>query len=336
VSQKGKGGLMRRAFTIIELLVSISVIGILVALTLVALSAARESTRRTQCRSQLRQLALATLAHVDTQKHFPTAGWGGIWVGLPGRGFGIRQPGGWAYNVLPFLEEKQLHALGSRMSEADMFAASAARLQTPVPVFVCPSRRAAVPLPMAEFLSTLIKGSLPITAAARSDFAMIAGDQPRCEIGGVKRRDYHGPRSLSAGDDPRFQWPSTHDYTGVSFLRSTVRPAAIRDGASKMYLLGEKYVSVKNYETGNDHGDDWSLYTGFQDDMYRSTNVKFPPSPDGETTRWEEEGRVGSAHLSVWHAAMCDGSVQAISFDIDPEIHRRLGNRADGLPVSEF
>ena len=325
---------MRRAFTIIELLVSIAVIGVLVALTLVALSAARESARRTQCRSQLRQLALATLAHVDTQKHFPTAGWGGIWVGLPDRGFGVRQTGGWGYNVLPFLEEKQLHALGSRMSEADMFAASAARLQTPVSVFICPSRRAAAPLPMAEYLASLIKGSLPTSAAARSDYAMIAGDQPRCEIGGVKRKNYHGPRSLAEGDNPRFQWPSTRDYTGVSFLRSTVRPAAIRDGAAKIYLLGEKYVSATNYETGRDHGDDWSLYTGFQDDMYRSTNVKFPPSPDGGTTRVEEEGRVGSAHSSVWHAAMCDGSVHAVSFEIELEIHRRLGNRADGAPAS--
>jgi hypothetical protein len=97
-----------------------------------------------------------------------------------------------------------------------------------------------------------------------------------------------------------------------------------------MYMLGEKYVSINNYETGRDHGDDWSLYTGFQDDVYRSTNIKFPPSPDGARTRVVEEGRVGSAHSSVWHAAMCDGSVLAISFGIDAEIHRRLGNRADG------
>jgi hypothetical protein len=68
--------------------------------------------------------------------------------------------------------------------------------------------------------------------------------------------------------------------------------------------------------------------------MYRSTNVIFPPAADGDTTRRAEEGRVGSAHWSVWHAAMCDGSAQAILFDIDPEIHRRLGNRADGLAVS--
>jgi prepilin-type N-terminal cleavage/methylation domain-containing protein len=325
---------MRRAFTIIELLVTIFVIGILVSMMLVAVSAARQSAQRMQCQSNLRQLALATLTHVNTQKHFPTGGWGGIWVGLPDRGFGVRQPGGWAYSILPFAEEQRLHALGSRMNQVDMWTASAARLQTPVSVFVCPSRREAAPFRMSEINAGRIQGSLPITAAARSDYAMIAGDQPRCEIGGVKRKNYHGPRSLSEGDNPRFQWPSTHDYTGASFLRSTVRPSAIRDGAAKMYLLGEKYISVTNYETGHDHGDDWSMYTGFQDDIYRSTNEKFPPSPDGGTTRVEEEGRVGSAHSSVWHAAMCDGSVHSMSFEIDPEIHRRLGNRADGEVAS--
>jgi hypothetical protein len=98
--------------------------------------------------------------------------------------------------------------------------------------------------------------------------------------------------------------------------------------------LGEKYVSAGKYESGTDHGDDWSLYTGFQNDLYRSTNAKFPPSPDGGTTQVGEEGRVGSAHSSVWHAAMCDGSIHVVSFEIDAVIHQRLGNRADAAPAS--
>jgi prepilin-type N-terminal cleavage/methylation domain-containing protein len=321
---------MRRAFTIVELLVTISLIGILVSLTLVALSAARQSALRMQCQSNLKQLALATLTHVNTQKHFPTGGWGGIWVGLPDRGFGVRQPGGWGYNVLPFIDEQSLHSLGSRTSEAEMMAASAARLQTPVSVYVCPSRRAAEPLPISPVYASWLKGSLPTPAVARTDYAMIAGDQPRSEILGVKRKNFHGPPSLLDGDSARYQWPSTHEFTGVSYLRSTIRPSAISDGTAKVYMLGEKYLSAANYETGRDHGDDWSLYAGFQDDVYRSTNVIYPPAPDGEPTRREDEGRLGSAHSGGWHAAMCDGSVHFISYDLEAVIHRRLGNRADG------
>ncbi len=326
---------MRRAFTIVELLVVISIVGILTALLLVAVSAARQAARRTQCQSNLRQVALASLAHVDAQRHLPTGGWGGIWVGLPDRGFGARQPGGWAYNLLPYMEEEPLHELGTRMTWDNMMAASAQRLGTPVSLFNCPARRSADVYAMTERYASWLKGALPVEQVVRGDYAMIAGDQPRCEIGDVPGGDYHGPQSLAEGDAAGFRWPSTQEFTGVSFLRSALRASEVQDGASKVYLLGEKYVSAANYETGVDHGDDWTLYSGFQDDNFRSTNAKFPPAADGEpANRGAEEGRLGSAHSGGWHAAMCDGSVHLIAFDINPEIHRRLGNRADGAVAS--
>jgi prepilin-type N-terminal cleavage/methylation domain-containing protein len=325
---------MRRAFTLVELLVVIAVIGILTALLLVAVAAARRSAARVQCQSNLKQLALAALAHHDTHKHLPTGGWGGIWVGLPDRGFGVRQPGGWAYNVLPYIEEKPLHSLGSRLSYDAMLAASAQRLQTPVPVLICPARRSAATYAMTQPYTRRVRGSLAVDAAARSDYAMNCGDQVRTEIGPFNGENYEGPASLQEGDGRGFAWPPTGDFTGVGFLRSTVRLSAVSDGASKVYLLGEKYVSVENYETGRDHGDDWSLYTGFQDDLYRSTNLHWPPSPDGARRPGGDEGRFGSAHDAGWHAAMCDGSVHFVSFEMNPVTHQRLGHRADGFAAT--
>lgn len=104
----------RRAagFTLVELLVVIAIIGILVALLLPAVQAARESSRRSQCQNQLKQQALACHNHADVHKHFPTGGWGWLWVGDPDRGFGVDQPGGWIFNVLPFLEQNDLHDRG--------------------------------------------------------------------------------------------------------------------------------------------------------------------------------------------------------------------------------
>ena len=325
------GEAMRRGFTIVELLVSIAIIGILLSLTLVALSAAHHSAERVQCQSHLKQLALANLAHLSAHKHFPTGGWGGGWVGLPGRGFGVRQPGGWAYNVLPYIEEEKLHALGLRLNEAEMLAASARRLQTPVTVFICPGRRDAKTYPMPRVYAERMRGSLPVAAVAKSDYGMNCGDQIYSETPLFNGESFYGPATPAEGDSPGFVWPSTREFTGVGFLRSTVRPSEIRDGATKVYLLGEKYVASDKYETGDEHGDDWSLYTGFQDDLYRSTNMNWPPSRDIAVSTGGEEGRFGSAHEGGWHAAMCDGSVHFLTFDINSKVHQRLGNRADGL-----
>jgi len=312
----------RRGFTLVEVLVAIAIIGVLVGLLLTALSAAREAACRTQCASQLKQLALANLAHAQAQGHFPTGGWGGAWVGDPGRGFGRKQPGGWAFNILPYCEQQAVYELGGTGKGAQ----TAVRLATPIPLFQCPSRRASRAYPAALPLTRQPLGSAPIIEAARGDYAANSGDHLHCEL-----PSRSGPVSLAEGDGDSFPWPETRRFTGIGFLRSQITDADLHDGSSNVYLLGEKRLSRKHYHTGEDHGDDWSLYSGFQDDLYRSTNRAWYPLPDSAAWNgYVEQGRFGSAHRSGWYAAMCDGSVRFVSYDVDRESHRRLGNRSDG------
>ena len=114
----------RKGFTLVESLVVMGVIGILVSLMLPAVQAAREAARRIQCRNNLKQLALGMEHHVLAYGCYPSNGWGFCWIGDPDRGTGTAQPGGWIYNILPYLEQQPLHALGS---------ASKARPRRPTP-----------------------------------------------------------------------------------------------------------------------------------------------------------------------------------------------------------
>src|SRR5262249_4625949 len=128
-------------FTLVELLVVIAIIGVLVALLLPAVQSAREAARRAECKNHLKQLGLAVIMHTDTHKFFPTGGWGARWLGDPDRGFGLRQPGGWGYNILPFIEEQALHDLGAGGNDAAKKTSRATLFQTPIGAMYCPSRR---------------------------------------------------------------------------------------------------------------------------------------------------------------------------------------------------
>jgi prepilin-type N-terminal cleavage/methylation domain-containing protein/prepilin-type processing-associated H-X9-DG protein len=324
-------------FTLVELLVVIAIIGILVALLLPAIQAARESARGSQCRNNLKQVGLAMLGHHDTFKALPSGGWGAEWGPDPDRGSGRYQPGGWVYSLLPFLEETSLGEIGK---DGDKQAVSQSQLdgvakvvQTPLSVLNCPSRRASTNYPYDGY----VQHNVPLVPeAAKSDYAANAGREWRVSIGQLTIT------SLEQGDDratwsvllDNFAASPEHSWDGIVFQGSEVKQRQIIDGTSKTLLAGEKSLSADEYSTGLDRGDNEHMYLGDDIDTLRRAGddpaTKDVPLPDAAEGDREPCFGFGSAHSGGMNFVLCDGSVRSIAFAIDLAVYVRLGNKSDG------
>jgi prepilin-type N-terminal cleavage/methylation domain-containing protein/prepilin-type processing-associated H-X9-DG protein len=310
----GRSGNRRWGFTLIELLIVIAIIATLIGLLLPAVQAVREAANRVQCANNLKQLSLGCLNHATQVRRLPTDGWGWLWVGDPDRGTDHRQPGGWGYNVLPYIEQANLHDLGAGLTPAQKGPLFAQRVSMPLSLFNCPSRRSAIAYP--NNWGTQFYYTAPVTFEGRSDYAANSGTAPIDEFFG-------GPPSLAAGDSPTFPWPDASGLTGVIFQRSEIMLTDISHGTSNTYLLGEKYLNPDSYTNGTDAADNENLYAGADNDNSRCTAG--PPRRD--MRGYADTLSFGSAHPAGLNMAFCDGSIQFLSFSIDPQVHFQAGSR---------
>lgn len=336
-------------FTLVELLVVIAIIGILVALLLPAIQAAREAARRTQCQNNLKQLGLAFTNFESSHKQFPSGGWGYLWTGDPDMGVGERQPGGWAFSLLPFLEDSTVHQIGAGLPITQKMTAMIQQQTTPVASFYCPTRR---PVGLSYGPQTPFNADpVPGLFVAKSDYAANGGSM--CPQDRVPTFWYKGPPLSCRETYPNCDWSPNGDirYTkealtsgpnamdGVVIPRFPVKSSQITDGASKTLLCGEKYMEFTGY--GDSSGqfdncaDNNAYFQGYDWDVVRWMNTcttahvaNYSPLSDSTLSN-SCTGRFGSAHVSVFNAVLCDGSVQSYDYDIDPETFEFLCRRND-------
>ncbi len=311
----------RRGFTLVELLVVIAIIGILIGLLLPAVQSVREAARRIQCANHLKQMGLGALNHEEAHGFFPSCGWGWAWIGDPDRGFGETQPGGWIYNLLPFVEQDALHNLGMGKSDSEKRAFAGEVANTPIAMFNCPSRRRAKPYTVYYSGGSFHAYNADnVPGHARSDYGANGG--PVVHV-------FTGPSSVTDGENPNWSgWPGwMRTERGVSYLRSEVTMGDIKDGTTNTYFAAEKYMNPDHYETGVDGADNTSMYQGQDWDVQRWGNtVDLPYQDQSGVARWRS---FGAAHANGFQAVFCDGSVRSLSFSIDGVTHQRLSDRAD-------
>ena len=334
-----------RGFTLVELLVVIAIIGILIALLLPAVQAARESARRAQCQSNIKQVVLAALNHESTKKNLPPS----ALIDIDKRTYSgvvydhfepTKNALSWAVVLLPNLEEQATY------DQFDLRLSATAQPTNPGATYLaalaCPSDGAAERM----YNPPAIRGGPPSTpplakgnyAAYTSPYhiefqlihrgAIVAGGQPLSKVtdGASNTIAFAEVRTLDHEADERGVWSVA--WSGASLLAFDLHQDINRFGKPG-YIPQEQYISQSQPPNN---------YAGIAFDVLRSCSVQSAQAqlegmPCGETSGssapwWSAASR--SRHPSGVFVAYLDGHVGFIQDDIDVVLMAYLVSINDG------
>lgn len=315
----------RSGFTLIELLVVIAIIGILVALLLPAVQAARESGRRTQCTSNIRQIGLALHNLHNNSKVFPQGIWGENGV----TGLGAQPGSAWSVHILPYMEEDALFdtityhresAVNANWAVAGggpgtgLAARNIKACQTYLEVLRCPSFEGPTHMFDRGYENWPVDNRVPATYIANAS--------------GTRTSD-------TASGTCYLDWEK---QDGVFFYFSKIRLKHISDGTSKTILVGETLPDVlpvnpsANESIPGDRADHW--YFG-SDDVDDGSDYSEHLGSTGVPINSLLEVAYGSRHSVGANFAFADGSVHFIAETISPVTFTAFGTRNGGDAVQE-
>jgi prepilin-type N-terminal cleavage/methylation domain-containing protein/prepilin-type processing-associated H-X9-DG protein len=345
----------RPGFTLVELLVVIAIIGILVALLLPAIQAAREAARRSQCQNNMKQLAIGLLNYESSKKSLPP---GGVTEGP----LGTQSGAGWSIFILPYIEEQALYDKydfdepneSATDADNDRLANSVVR-ETDVKAFDCPTDEetdlndypASGPGAGVLYNRGTYRGNAGLCTIQNASFWDSSGEQ--------RVKKWAGDRGPLPGIGPLYMnpWAKTNRVLLPTWcITKPVKLKDITDGTASTVLLGEKAhlalpdtipaIDPDAEERGRRRRTFWAYtYTSYQrsltflqtrsiiSDYTRCMNIGGPEGEDPCKRSW------GSLHPAGFNITMCDGSVQFISESIDIFVFGAMSTIAGGEIVQQ-
>jgi len=360
---------VRRGFTLVELLVVIAIIGILVALLLPAIQAAREAARRTECSNNLKQLALAAHNFEDTYGGLPP-----IVSHSEGPTFFM--------HILPYIEEQSLYDMyrggvkgsGNRANEItdvrgwdnrnyQIIASTLGHEAIQgIDAFHCPSYRSPdvrrdagsgnARGPKSDYAITFMQGrATDLRMNFQSTENSWWGHHNSNNLGNINRQKGAIKTGNSRGMSGRNDGPG-HNWRRQK-ARFTVTLNSLKDGTSNTAMLGEKFWTQGEWDRNccNRHRSDGSAFnqTGSWREYMAARNMRFPlrqglepafgssgcwSSSDPRCNNAARGAGFGSMHPGIVQFAFCDGSVRGLPLSIDLFLQWKIADANDGETIS--
>ena len=325
--RKGEG------FTLVELLVVIAIIGVLVALLLPAVQAARESARRGQCSNHIKQLSLAAIEYDGAMGHFPV----GVFNAVNDAGSTALKNDRicWLHEILPYIEQTALRE-GLKKHMETFPNASALNfkilLETPLPGVSCPSD------PLGPKIPTTAPSLPPLNGLGQgphANYIACAGS------GYFDAADPLGSPALIERYRGKSPFDVSRDLDGIFYSSSAVRHGQITDGTSNTLCLSELILvedgplnDLRGRYNNPAHGNVQftTVYppnTTVPDRLTYCGGASAPPqapcvfASNGE--RLEIAPR--SYHPGGVNASRADGSVAFVVDGVDAASYRSMGSR---------
>ncbi len=301
----------RTAFTLLELLVVLAIIGVLLALLLVAVHRVREAASRAQCLSNLRQLALAVQTYHDGQGRFPPGQFLGPYgVGPTSLGWS------WLARILPYVDQNNMYQQGRVPSQTLQDSGIAA---WQIKLFLCPSDASSWSGPRSD------AGNLSGFPVGQSNYKGVSGANWGADSSqGLPAitTDWRNPGTngsydgLDNGDGLLFR----SDY------RHGQRLANVTDGTSNTFMIGEDIPALNTYCS-------WPYANNAYGTCAIPPNVKRPGGGTYLPSDWPNTWSFRSRHPGGLNFAYADGSVHFISDAISLSAYRAMSTAAGGEAV---